>query len=219
MNGSICTACLPPCKTCTSAAICQQCTTSHSLFGAGECLPACPDGYASVNKVCVSCSSNCQTCSVQVNYCDTCIEGSYLLEGACMNPCPSAYYESDVSGTCEECPFECSSCQDQQVCYTCLGGYKFHESNSTCSSMCQSGQVPIDAICQSCSLGCEACIYVQTNCSSCLPAYYYLNAIALGTGDINYCYEACPPIYFYYPTTMQCLWDCPSSTYYLNTTK
>jgi proprotein convertase subtilisin/kexin type 5 len=90
----------------------------------------------------------------------------------CHTNCPANLIEDLASGTCLECPPECSAC-DAMGCTGCNNNLTLE--NNQCTTNCLDGFYYDGIGCVACSSNCETCSGTLTNCQSC-PSGYWLNS-------------------------------------------
>ncbi|KAL4502619.1 hypothetical protein ABPG73_014376 [Tetrahymena malaccensis] len=166
LDGTKCTLCTSPCKTCdTSATKCSSCITDYTFDSSkNQCNP--------------NCDTSCKTCSKpkDANQCLSCNDGAFL------------------DGTkCTLCTSPCKTCDtSSSKCLSCIPSYQLDNSsnkcNPTCDSTCKTCSKPIDANqclscndgffldgskCTVCSSPCKTCDSTSTKCLSCVANYTY----------------------------------------------
>eukprot|EP00438_Fugacium_kawagutii_P003051 Skav229454 [mRNA] locus=scaffold397:312250:318842:+ [translate_table: standard] len=120
-----CVSCKPGCSQCSNETFCSECKDGLFLTPSGQCESACPDGFFSlpgvdgVGGVCQLCAENCTKCE----WWDRCLEckaSKYLTHyNWCTTACPAGYFEDgegDVGRVCLECPENCNTCVNSQIC-------------------------------------------------------------------------------------------------------
>ncbi|EWS75215.1 leishmanolysin family protein (macronuclear) [Tetrahymena thermophila SB210] len=166
LDGTKCTLCTPPCKTCdTSSSKCLSCIPSYQLDNSN-------------NKCNPTCDVSCKTCSqpIDPNSCLSCNDG-FFLDGT----------------KCSACSSPCKTCDSSSTkCLSCVANYTYDSSKNTCSPICDSSckncSKPNDPnACTSCNDGsfldgnkctvctspCKTCDTQATKCLSCITDYTY----------------------------------------------
>lgn len=120
-ESGICNRCYGLCKTCSSKYFCLTCLAGFVYDG--YCYSSCPLGtYANTTMgTCNACDVVCSECLLKETYCTKCSGGLFVYKGTCSSECPTGTYEDN--GECLTCIFPCTSCDNQQTCNECLGGY------------------------------------------------------------------------------------------------
>ncbi|KAL4503914.1 hypothetical protein ABPG72_022544 [Tetrahymena utriculariae] len=169
LDGTKCTLCTSPCKTCdTSSTKCLQCIANYTFDSSkNQCNP--------------DCDTSCKTCSKpkDANQCLSCNDGTFL------------------DGTkCTLCISPCKTCDtSSSKCLSCVSSYQFDNSNNkcnpTCDVSCKTCSKPIDpnqclscndgffldgSKCTACSSPCKTCDSTSTKCLACIANYTYDNS-------------------------------------------
>ena len=69
-----------------------------------------------------------------------------------------------------QCPSNCSSCDSENTCYSCLNGLKLY--HNSCTKSCPEGSYESGSACLDCPEGCGKCSQLGTSCQSCLDGYF-----------------------------------------------
>ena len=186
-NNTCAKGCPNNCLACSSASVCSLCISGYSPNSNGTCLPclsSCRECSSQANGVCLSCGSgfylntagSCTVCaasfcsSCNVNGCNTCLPG----------------YTLTPTFTCaKNCKAPCATCSQNSstLCTSCLAGYTFDSTTSTCVGVitCEGGcnvcpfqyALSADKQCLQCGGSCSRCLASSlTTCTSCMDGMY-----------------------------------------------
>ncbi len=139
----------------------------------GNCVSSCPVTFFGnpTSGRCESCASNCNQCS-SASVCRTCAlpyvvnsQGvcilsnatlcpalRFELNGNCVSECPMSFFANSATGKCENCPANCNTCSNSQVCTSCVSTHILN-SNGSCSprppttTTCASGIFELNGFC------------------------------------------------------------------------
>lgn len=199
-----CTACVAPCKTCSSNSQCSSCLSQSSnnnfyLFYPLQkiCLASCPSGVTVLSKnsnTCLDCENSCMTCENDINNCTSCREGSFLYNNKCtdLKSCPLNHYTDSSKRLCVPCDSNCLQCGNSyETCKLCNNGYILNNQLRCvkATDICARGYFlnSRTSICEPCTLPCLTC-EVQTDfCTSCSQALLI---------EKNKCVEKCSEGFF-----------------------
>lgn len=178
----------------------------------------CEDGYLSINGICQICSNNCLTCTGNAQTCTACNAGFKLSNGTCNKICVEACetceypcsqceagYFSEF-GYCTKCEKNCATCKGSpSSCTTCHPGSGLISHScvaqcpdhcSTCDSpcsICETGFVLANNICEKCEDSCLTCSGSPDNCDICSYGYKMENnkCVVSCTDNCFTCDEPC----------------------------
>ncbi|KAG8011985.1 Proprotein convertase subtilisin/kexin type 5 [Nibea albiflora] len=185
-----CDGCSKGCVACQDAQQCQGCRSGLYLEN-GVCVVECQRGFPQ-DGVCQPCAPECTSCKGNSSHCLSC-ETQYLLLGhSCMSHCPDGYYAKERD--CHHCPGHCKECNQDGLCKMCEDYYFLHEDE--CMDDCPDGYFASEAQ--------HECVQCHANCSSCDGP---------DSDDCDVCKN--PKAVRY---NGECLHQCPSNTYYDETT-
>ena len=126
----------------------------------------------------------------------SCISGYFLFNYTCGTTCPVRYFGNTRSNICQDCPYDCLTCNNNGTCRSCLYADNRLFSNKTLRC------VPFDLyfdnetrIALPCPTGCLSCSSM-TKCASCLDGYFLI------IGGL--CYLNCPARYIVNLKTLTC---------------
>jgi len=128
----------------------------------------------------------------------SCISGYYLhIDNMCYTECPAHFYGNNISFKCNQCPYDCLTCNSFRRCITCSVSDNRIFANVTerCVPM-QGYYESLVTIASECSLGCAVCI-----------SYSWCNACIFGfTLDpaTRTCGSQCNPRFYLSNSTNQC---------------
>ncbi|ELP83902.1 hypothetical protein EIN_440760 [Entamoeba invadens IP1] len=175
------------CSKCSSSDICTECTTDNLQPDNKSCLPTCPTGYYSSNKVCMKCSDNCDSCK-DGKQCDKCKTDYLLTEDTkvCVVTCSDGYFKSTQEKMCKTCQEGCKRCATKKDCEECMDNMLKEEETNLCVDQCKDGYFQHEKQCKKCGDKCQKC-HNKTSCDVCEENVYLQN----GT-----CVEICQDNYF-----------------------
>lgn len=193
-------ACEGDCATCSlTLTNCTSCRTLN-LYD-NTCQQECPTGTVALNRVCQLCTYPCLTCTNISTVCNSCYSNSslYLLNNQCVNAssCPAFTYADTITLSCLSCVSPCSLCRGSSTCTTCVAGFFFVNSTSTCETSCPPYSIGINRLCVACLSPCRNCTSSISKCMSCVDGFYY-------NGRNYECLTTCPSGLVNNDTTMQC---------------
>lgn len=228
-----------------SAGSCVACPVgSYSTGGATSCT-TCPTGSTTLNTTSTSSSACIQKCSTSVittslnnitncssksgcinnsgylaYYCGTCNQGYNAVYGECEpTECPSGKYFNESSGSCIDCPSNCTAC-NKDGCTACTEGYGL--GSGMCQRiLCFTGQYLKGSLCLDCPANCSSCTSEYT-CTGCASGYRLdngqciLNPVSCNPGsyanDSGVCVQ-CAAGYFSPGGTVKLCSQCLAGTY------
>lgn len=139
----------------------------------------------------------------------------------CWSVCPGGYYANNTDSSCHICPVElkCNNCtyvnsSNLVKCTSCIYGFYFQASTSTCSISCNSSQYANKGnnYCVSCDSSCLTCGGPGASfCTSCNSSLFFVANITGG-----YCIGGCLPV-GYTQSGTSCL-ACDTTCYTCNGT-
>ena len=99
----------------------------------------------SSNGTCARCQSSCKQCDPVVpTKCTNCPVDKFLHMHQCISAkqCPTGTYANTTSGSCENCPVGCASCNFTSglKCLACSEGFVMYKSQ--CLMRCPQGTFP-----------------------------------------------------------------------------
>jgi hypothetical protein len=171
-----CTACPYDCFTCNPSGYCLTCndTNDHRQLSGVRCVPL-PGYFESGSSVASACPAGCTEC-LAADYCTACDQVPYYLsEHQCKLPvyCPPRQYQ--YGGVCLDCPYDCYTCNSQQICMTCNATTDFRElSNYRCVPLPGYYESNV-AVAAACPTGCSSC-YSASYCTACSAGYQLSNS-------------------------------------------
>ena len=137
-----------------------QCPPTEPLFNLTLCL-SCP--------VAIPYCANCSSAFV----CAECLSGFITTTGNASCECPVRFVLNITTSACDNCPFDCYTCNITGECLTCSSVLDFRQLNTT-TNRC----VPMEGYYETnvsvagwCSSNCKECIS-GTVCTLCYPRYY-----------------------------------------------
>lgn len=104
------------------------------------------------NNLCKQCYNN--------GTCINCYSGYYLQGTVCVSSCgaPTLYfsYANSTTGICTTCINNCKTCDTATACRSCISGYYYYTSDSTCRITCSttSGYYAFNGSCLPCIPNC-----------------------------------------------------------------
>jgi len=180
-NITVCSNCVSPCTTCSSATVCLSCINGTFLSGS-SCVSDCGVGLTVINNsICLTCSSNCKTClSANPNSCTSCYTTFFLFNVACNYTCIDRYYPDSSTSTCLPCIHPCQLCTSAFICSTCVDPLLFLVNGSclSCSSPCLSCS-GLRTTCTACQTNSSSPYLVNSTCLASCPATFYDNGAFL----------------------------------------
>lgn len=89
----------------------------------------------------ISCTLPCQTCSGSTTNCTSCYSSpintnTLYYSNNCYQTCPNITYLSGIS--CMACVSPCKTCSSVSLCTSCVSGYYYYTSNTSCITECPS---------------------------------------------------------------------------------
>ncbi|EAR86548.3 hypothetical protein TTHERM_00037250 (macronuclear) [Tetrahymena thermophila SB210] len=148
INSEVCTPCPTGCLQCNNQGFCSQCKQGFK--------------YDSVNSICQQCSDiHCLNCDINAQQCQSCQFGYFYNKDIrkCITQCQNGYYYDIANSSCIQCPKNCKSCVNKDICSSCEKGF-FIDQNNQCSQ---------------CSDSCSSCSNSSENCQSCKSDYQLIN--------------------------------------------
>lgn len=176
-NNSVCQKCILNCDVCSDTTTCLTCRVDfflHPLRTSCSKTRFCGEGTRMENNVCVPCSvSGCQVCSTSSSTCTTCYPPLLKIDTvACVNSCPEGRFKSSTN--CLKCPTSCKTCSDLNTCTACIDGMVLNKNK--CVARCETGQVAISGVCQSCKTSnCASCDPTSNVCLTCMSPFFLLS--------------------------------------------
>jgi proprotein convertase subtilisin/kexin type 5 len=118
----------------------------------------------------------------------------YAPEGQCTSSCFGLINTIIVGSNCLQCTSGCLNCSgSQSTCTSCIEGYFFIRSNSTCTITCSAPNIAYLGVCDLCLSPCASCNSTNSSnpskpgnitiCTACISGYYLYS---------NGCYSICP---------------------------
>ncbi|EAS02680.2 transmembrane protein, putative (macronuclear) [Tetrahymena thermophila SB210] len=173
-SSKTCVNCPSNCSACSPlTGVCTTCINNYDLNSQGQCV--CQDTKVlNSQNSCISCSSiiqNCSTCSSTTS-CSSCSSPYKLMSNNQCAQCGSSQYYLTSQKTCQNCPVNCSACNDDTALCTgnCLNNYRLDTTTSQC--VCNNDRALFNNKCTSCSslyANCTQCNSSQ--CTACNAPY------------------------------------------------
>lgn len=171
-NGTLCSACVPPCLTCTTATLCLTCNNSTIFYALNSsCISGCPTAYYNSSGNCTLCLAPCLTCTT-VSSCSSCLT-NFLYNNSCVNAsaCPAGTYGNTTTNVCENCQAPCITCfSAMNNCTSCSGLNALY--NNTCLGTCPATFYASNFVCVFCVAPCLTCSSLNF-CLSCVSSYLF----------------------------------------------
>lgn len=204
-----CLACTGNCATCDSYNKCTSCKLQN---------------WGLTENCSYTCSTKCfnRECQEDNGYCIGCINGTYgpycqqdctVCQNSmcdlrtCTYGCKPGYYETPSTGTvCYNCPSDCKSCNNSNVCNVCNDGFYLYESTQLhvhcvqCpkAQSCKTCMRQTNIVCTTCNDGmkldganCKKMTSNESSCSSGCSAYCDRNGACLGSCKAGWTGEKC----------------------------
>ncbi|CAD8136460.1 unnamed protein product [Paramecium pentaurelia] len=154
-GNNICKHCKFECLACNDLDYCTECDINYYLED-NQCDNQCTNIKDLKTKKCVEiCDS-----FLYKNICyQKCPIDTFQFESICVIKCPDGYYGSK-DFICEQCPYQCFSCQNQFVCIQCKIGYYLFQNQCLESCLDQSFSNPIN---NKCSNECPPTTFIYQN--------------------------------------------------------
>lgn len=154
---------------------------------------------------CGACDAKCVTCQGKADNCTKCPWGYFLINGTCLSTCPNGYFANPdpTMSSCLPCQPPCLVCLSSTSCKICQSGY-FLTPTSTCTFNCSSLSTSTTSYTTS-PLN-SSCVPCPSNCMNC--------SYSSSTSTIPKCTQCTFPYHLY---LSQCVFDCPTTTYYNST--
>ena len=193
-----CVQCYSECATCSQADLCVTCVaTKASPNGSQVCT--CDPGYWGtaplvLSSSCVKCYLECDTCN-QADICLRCISGNAspsATQGCTCHPGYGGTSPLVLANSCTlcnaECSAECSTCDQGNLCLTCISANAVPSSCQGC--ICTAGYwgaAPLTSpsSCVQCYEECASCSQA-TACLSCIAENAAPSASGVCTCDAGY---------------------------------
>ena len=168
--------CYVECMTCNQTNLCLTCMYLNAIPDTNQgCV--CNHGYYNTSTMvhrgyCIPCFNECATCN-KSNTCLTCIalnsSPNNITNTGCL--CNNGYYSTNaltLSTSCLKCFQECSSCNEANICLTCISLNSSPDSSQGCK--CDTGYGGIAPLTST-----DSCILCNSECSTCNQANICLN--------------------------------------------
>ena len=121
---------------------------------------SCPDNCDICNSPteCALCSAGYQLDSAGVNCELICPENYALSDGICKIVCLDTQYRLDET-TCLDCHFSCATCDQAEMCTSCVSEDLVLQSDGSCTKSCDKKKFfnPLTLDCDLCLTGCAEC--------------------------------------------------------------
>lgn len=152
---SVCTACISPCATCTSATKCLTCLAGFR--------------FDTATTACQKCPNNCNECTTSATFCNKCAKNfTTTADGKCIK-CFAGCKTCSTADTCSECLLagfgpdaakkKCEKCTDTN-CAACA------TDNTKCTACAPGFGLDTAGKCAKCTItNCNTCAAKNTECS------------------------------------------------------
>jgi proprotein convertase subtilisin/kexin type 5 len=175
-----CEPCMKGCNKCSNGTECEQCDNAFVFFPENKtCIAKCPEGYTSVripnapHSICYKCTDpNATACEENKPDNSVVCKKEFILmpgkkkcekQAICKD---KSYYNAELN-TCEQCPKECTLCEDKQHCTACAHG--FDPVDGVCNNDCPDKSTFVkgrcveckDPLCKNCNAD-RTCIKCET---------------------------------------------------------
>lgn len=122
-------------------------------------------------EICSNIDMNCVAC--ENDECTSCVVNFFVdYQALCTDDCGEKLFGDEESGQCQDCPMECSTCDDLNYCTGCEDGWQLDYMNT-----CQP--------CEDLTTGCATC--EQDVCNTCTDGLYLDVYAEFGTVCVDEC--------------------------------
>jgi len=190
-----------------------------------------PGFFDNNTRLSAPCTTNCSTCKSST-VCTSCTNATFLMNNQCLASCPLRYYPNIALSICQNCPFDCYSCDGYGSCTSCnvtldnrvldtntrrclpIDGY-FQKITTSASRLLftADSDTSVVRISNQCPTGCKSC-NSATICTACSDNYLFG---FIGTTAL--CSTDCPLRYYsnrQYKICQPCPYDCFTCDKYSN---